>query len=269
MDATHPGTTSPEMTRDASPGILRILEDHRVTGAVVERIEGRVEKLTDPALMYVTEDTDSPHDSPSVHYRTGHANCDQGERGRDASGTVSFFHKGGGSDQVLDVSNKYVLRKDTAVDHQFKGSGAPRQYVRICGFRHFQRAINEIRAEGNKWATDGVGLAEDIARLEPTPRSKNAKNAEEEEEALEESSDQLRKLNKANDRLQEFRKEVRDWSDIVHRKLATLTMHRASQSTWTIAITPGTSLRHWSILWVTLSTWVRSVSTLFLKVCLT
>ncbi|KAI0762354.1 hypothetical protein C8Q74DRAFT_1371409 [Fomes fomentarius] len=43
--ATHPGTTSAENARDASPGILEILEEHDVHGAVVEWYEGAVERL--------------------------------------------------------------------------------------------------------------------------------------------------------------------------------------------------------------------------------
>ncbi|KAJ3836593.1 hypothetical protein EV361DRAFT_940339 [Lentinula raphanica] len=40
--ATHPGTTSAQAARDASPHILRILESHSVHGAVVEWYEGRM-----------------------------------------------------------------------------------------------------------------------------------------------------------------------------------------------------------------------------------
>lgn len=43
--STHPNTTSAENARDASPGILEILEEHNVHGAVVEWYEGAVQRL--------------------------------------------------------------------------------------------------------------------------------------------------------------------------------------------------------------------------------
>ena len=41
----HPGRNTPEEARDASPHILKILEDHRVSGAVTQWYEGSVKKL--------------------------------------------------------------------------------------------------------------------------------------------------------------------------------------------------------------------------------
>ena len=56
-------------------------------------------------------------------------------------GTVSFFfHEGRDkngkpSARVFAVSNKHILCVDTTMNYQFKGNGAPRQLVRVCGFR--------------------------------------------------------------------------------------------------------------------------------------
>ena len=142
----------------------------------------------------------------------------------DAQGTVSFFFhenkdkNGEPSARVLAVSNKHVLRKGTTVDYQFRGSGAPRQYVRVCGLRRFQRSTNEIRALVTKNVAEAVRLAKGIAQLEAEPKRENREQAEEDEEDLKTKKDQLKKVNKDSGKLQAFFKEVNtQWNDIARR----------------------------------------------------
>jgi hypothetical protein len=68
----------------------------------------------------------------------------------DAQGTLTlWFHENQGKDgnpsyKVYGVSNCHVLRKNTTVDYEHKG-GAPKDFVRVCGVRRFQRGIDEIK----------------------------------------------------------------------------------------------------------------------------
>ena len=141
----------------------------------------------------------------------------------DFQGSVSFFHEnkdknGEPSARVLAVSNKHVLRQDTTADYQFMGSGAPRQFVRVCGLRRFQRSTDEIGALVTKNVADAVRLTEVIARLEAREKSEDEEQAEEDEEALQTKKDQLFKVNNDNGKLQGFFKEVTiQWNDIARR----------------------------------------------------
>lgn len=225
--ATHPNTTSAGDARNASPDILHILEDHKVEGAVVEWYEGSVEKLSRPAIMRVADETNPTHyvRRPFTAALGMPIATKQREK-EDAQGTVSFFFhenkdkNGDPSARVLAVSNKHVLRADTTVDYQFMGTGAPRQFVRVCGFRRFQRSLDEIRALVTKNVAEAVRLAEEIVRLEEKPKSENLEQAEEEEEALEIKKAQLNKVNKDNSKLQAFFKEAStQWNDIARRTI--------------------------------------------------
>ncbi|KAF9076290.1 hypothetical protein BDP27DRAFT_1380351 [Rhodocollybia butyracea] len=197
-------TLGPINACDVSPDILHILKDHKVEGAVVEWYEGSAEKLSGPALMRVAGETDPTH-----YVRRPKA---------DAQGTVSFFFhenkykNGEPSARVLAVSNMHVLRADTTVDYQFMGTGAPRQFVR--------RFLNETRALVAKNVVEAVRLAEEIARLEAKPRSKNQEQEDEDEDGLEIKKCQLNKVIKDNAKLQVFYKEVNNqWNDIARRAI--------------------------------------------------
>ena len=273
--ATHPNTTSAENARDASPDVLQILEDHKVEGAVVEWYEGTVEKLLGPVLMRVADETNPTHYVRRPFTTALRMPIATKEREvEDAQGIISFFHEnrdkhGDPSARVLAISNKRVLRKDTTVDYQFKGVGAPRQYVRVCGFRRFQRSTEEIRALVTKNAAEAVRLAEEVSRLEAKPKSEDPEQAEEDEEALEIKRGRLKKVNKDNDKLQVFFNEVNTQWILCAGTSASLTGHPTSPSTSTIAIILGTSapsnlIRRGSRItsWATSSTSVRLVSIL-------
>ena len=55
---THPNTTTAEDTHHASPNILTLLEVNGVNSIMVEWFEGAVEKMSGPALLHITEDSD-------------------------------------------------------------------------------------------------------------------------------------------------------------------------------------------------------------------
>ena len=70
--------------------------------------------------------------------------------GEDSQGTLTlWFHEnkdqnGNPSYNVYGVSNCHVLRKNTAINYEHKG-GAPKDFVRVCGVRRFQRGLDEIK----------------------------------------------------------------------------------------------------------------------------
>ncbi|GJJ09180.1 hypothetical protein Clacol_003402 [Clathrus columnatus] len=189
---THPNATSAEKARDASPGILSILEDHNVKDAVVEWYEGTVEKLAGPALMRVARET-----NPTYYVRRpftavlGMPIATKEEKDdTDVQGSVSFFsHEnktstGKASTRVLAVSNNHVLRQDTTVDYQFQG------------------ALGEIRALIAANDAETTRLATEIDCLEAKPKSTDPDQAEEDEEALAIVKNELDKLKKNNITLQ-------------------------------------------------------------------
>ena len=100
------------------------------------------------------------------------------------------------------------------------GSGAPRQFVRVRGFRRFQRSTDEIRALVTGNVAEAVRLAEEIARLEAKEIIEDEEQVEEDEEALRIKKGQLDKVNRDNHRLQAFSKEVNtQWNDIARRNI--------------------------------------------------
>ena len=229
--ATHPATTTAENARDASPEILSILEEHNVKGAVVEWYEGIVTRLlsaSGPALMRSANETHPTHNIRRALTATlGIPIATQEmEDSMDAQGGVSFFfhenkdRNGHPSARVLAVSNNHVLRANTTVDYQFMGAGAPRQYVRVCGMRRFERLVNETRALAAKTDFEAVRLTEEIVRLEAEPKSNNPEQADEDAEALRAIKDLLKKASDDNVKLQAFYKEsIVQWDDIARRNI--------------------------------------------------
>lgn len=209
--ALHPGRNTAMDARDVSPDVLNILIQHGVNGAVVEWYEGAVEKLTGPPLLRVTNET-----NPSYHVRRaltaalGMPIAPKEMDVDDAQGSVSFFfHEnrykdGAPSKRVLGVSNKHVLRKVTTLDYEFKGAGAPRQHVRVCGSRRYNRFVAETRALISKSVAESLDLAEEIARLEEKPRSANEDEAADDASALKTRRTQLEQAEETCAALQTF-----------------------------------------------------------------
>jgi hypothetical protein len=89
----------------------------------------------------------------------------------DAQGTLTlWFHenKDGNGDispKICGVSNCHVLRKDTTVDYEHKG-GAPKDFVRVCGVRRFQRGLDEIKKHISDHGIRADVWTREIDRLE-------------------------------------------------------------------------------------------------------
>lgn len=225
--ATHPGTTTAKNAYDASPAILEILETHQVKDAVVEWYEGVVEKLTGPALLRPTNDS-----NPTYHVRRpftttlGMPIATKEREAEDAQGSVAFFFhenrtkSGDPSERVLAVSNAHVLRKNPFMNYEFKGAGAARQKVRIAGMRRFQRVLDEIEALIAVNVTDARRCAKEIADLEAKPKSDDEDEAADNKRALKNKQAQLDKLSADNDELQVFFKTIAtQWSHLPCRDI--------------------------------------------------
>ena len=101
-------------------------------------------------------------------------------------------------------------------------SGAPRQFVRVCGFRRFQRSTDE-RALVIANVAEAIRLVEEIAQLAAKVdhgQGTGGGREVEDEEALQIKKGQLDKVNRDNRRLQVFFKEVTtQWNDIARRNI--------------------------------------------------
>ncbi|KAB5591247.1 hypothetical protein CTheo_5329 [Ceratobasidium theobromae] len=225
--ATHPSTTTPEDAHNITPAILSLLEDNRVEGAVVEWYEGTVEKLSGLPLLPVTANTNPTH----YHRRflttaLGMPITTREMETDDSQGSVAFFfHQnkdkhGNPSDKVFAVSNCHVLRRNTSIDYEFQGTGAPRQLVRLAGHRRFQRGMDEIKLSISHLGADADLLAREIEEMEEEMKSTPQSELEGSNKDLEAKQAQLAKVNKEIGTLEEFHMELNSqWSDIGRRNI--------------------------------------------------
>jgi len=101
-----------------------------------------------------------------------------------------------------------------------EGIGAPPQYVRLAGFRRFQRALDEIKACIGSHSTDADSLAREIVELQEKPKSEDPEEAEEDEAAVEAKREKLVKVKKDIEILETFYTDTKiHWSDITHRNI--------------------------------------------------
>ncbi|KAJ7048606.1 hypothetical protein C8F01DRAFT_1266941 [Mycena amicta] len=170
--SVYPGTTTAENAHDVSPDILELLKVNGVEGVVIEWYEGVIERLSSrpffPSSILPTQPT---------------------TQNEDAQGSTAFYfheHKDKNSnisEKVLGVSNCHVLCKDTTRDYVFRGHGARREYVRVCGLRRFQLGLNEITEKTAMHGNNGRQAATEIIEAK-------------EDLAVEEKSEQVAELNK-------------------------------------------------------------------------
>ncbi|KAF8206174.1 hypothetical protein K438DRAFT_1904946 [Mycena galopus ATCC 62051] len=224
--ACHPHTTTAENAHDASPDILALLEANGVEGAVVEWFEGTPEKLTGP-LLRVTADTNPTHyvrrfltAGLGMPITTAEREIDDGQ------GSVAiFFHenrdkRGDASAKVFGVSNCHVLCQNTTVGYEFKGSGAPRQLVRVAGSRRFQRGLTEITACIGSHGTDAELLVREIVILEVKPESEDADRVAEDKATMEAKRLKLGKMKEDIHVLEVFYHELsKQWGDVASRNI--------------------------------------------------
>ena len=194
---------------------------------MVEWYEGAVEKLSGPHLLRVTDDTNPTHYVRRLLTAAlGMPIATAKREAADAQGSVAlFFHEnkdkcGAPSAKVFGVSNCHVLRDDTTVDYEFKGTGAPRQHVQLAGFRRFQRGLDEIKACIGGLGTDADILAREIVELEAKPKSEDPEEAAEDKTAVEAKREKLAKVKKDIGVLEAFYNDAnKQWGDIAHRNI--------------------------------------------------
>jgi hypothetical protein len=173
VDATL--NTLVDTAHDVSESILALLAKHSVHDAHVEWCEGVTVRLTGPTLLPAV----------SRHHPTAHARrhlttllgmpiAPAEMEDLDHQGSVGFyFHENvdknvDPSDKVLAVTNHHVLCKDDNKLYNFRATGSPRQQVRVCGSRRFQRGVNEIRDAIANHGYEASVCAKEIAELEAT-----------------------------------------------------------------------------------------------------
>ncbi|KAG8742377.1 hypothetical protein FRC10_001599 [Ceratobasidium sp. 414] len=225
--ATHPTSTTAENAHDASLDILALLKANGVEGVVVEWYEGVVERLSGSPLLRVTDDINSAHCVRRfLTAALGMPIVTAEREAADAQGSVTlFFHEnkekcGAPSTKVFGVSNCHVLRKDTTVEHEFKGAGVPPQHVRLAGFCRFQRGLDEIKAFVANYRSDADLLAREIVEFEAKPKSEDPDEAAEDEAAVEAKREKLAEVRKDIGVLEAFYKDTNSqWSDIARRNI--------------------------------------------------
>lgn len=143
-----PRSTSSDLTHEISQKILTLLADCEVKDVVVEWRESVLQRLggSPPLLGYVGST------NPTHHLRrflTALLGVPLATQGVEKEGTLTlWFHEtrdknGNVSNNVYGVSNCHVLCKNTTVDYELKARVLS-DYVRVCGVRRFQRALDEI-----------------------------------------------------------------------------------------------------------------------------
>ncbi|EKM48129.1 uncharacterized protein PHACADRAFT_189249 [Phanerochaete carnosa HHB-10118-sp] len=116
------------------------------------------------------------------------------------------------------LSTRTKTRADTIVEYEFKAAGAPSQYVRLAGFRRFQRGLNEIKACVGGYGINAYLLAREIAELAAKPKSEDSEEAA--EAAVEAKREKLAKVQKDIGVLKAFYKDTcSQWIDIARRNI--------------------------------------------------
>ncbi|KAH9988443.1 hypothetical protein BJV74DRAFT_878221 [Russula compacta] len=195
-----PGSTSSDTAHEVSQEILTLLLKNGGEDAVVEWREAVPQRLASPPLMHHVRSHNATHHVRGTLTLWLHENKDK---------------DGNPSDKVYGVSNCHVLRKNTTVEYEPR-SGAPKDHVRVCGMRRFQRGLDEIK----KLISDHGILAEICAREIVELQAEERQDAED-AKAIRAKRRQLEDENEAIADLEAFYGEVmKNWSDIsFHRNI--------------------------------------------------
>ncbi|KAH9071484.1 hypothetical protein EDB83DRAFT_2517301 [Lactarius deliciosus] len=215
-----PGSTSSDTAHEVSQEILTLLLENGVKDVVVEWRGAVLQRLAGPPLMRHVGSSNATHYVRRfLTALLGIPLATKGMEQEDAQGTLTlWFHEnkdkdGNPSDKVYGVSSCHVLRKDTTVEYE-RRDGAPKDYVRVCGMRRFQRGLDEIqKAIGDRRFLADL-WAQEIVEVQVTERQ-DAMNAEE----ILANRRRLEDENKAIPDLEALYDEVtRCWSDINHHR---------------------------------------------------
>ena len=214
-----PGSTSADMAHEVSQEILVLLAKNGVNDTVLEWREAVLGRLAGrPLLPHVGSHDPTHYVRRFLTALLGIPLATEGMELEDSQGTLTlWFHEnkdkdGKPSNKVYGVSNCHVLRKDTTVEYEYKGS-ARKDHVRVCSMRRFQWGLDEIRKAigdqgilGDIYATEVIDL-----RAKERPDQK----------AIRANQRKLDDVNEAIADLEALYEEVtRYWPDInLHRNI--------------------------------------------------
>ncbi|KAF8463777.1 hypothetical protein DFH94DRAFT_857962 [Russula ochroleuca] len=217
-----PGFTSSDTAHEVSQEILPLLLKNGVEDAVVEWREAVLQRLAGPPLLrHVGSNNATHYVRRFLTALLGIPLATGGMEEEDAQGTLTlWFHEnkdkhGDPSDKVYGVSNCHVLRKDTTVEYEHR-DGAPKDQVRVCGMRRFQRGLDEIKKVVSDHGILVDLWAREIVELQANERQ-DAENAKE----IRANRRKLEDGNEAIADLEAFYDEItKNWSDInLHRNI--------------------------------------------------
>ena len=145
-----PGSTSTNSTHEVSQEILTLLQKNGVNDVVVEWHEAVLQRLAGSPLMRHVNSSNATHYvccflTPLLCVPLVTKEMEQD----DSQGTLTlWFHENKDDDsnpsnKVYGVSNCHVLRKNTSICYEHRGS-APMDLVRVCGKHQFQCGLVEI-----------------------------------------------------------------------------------------------------------------------------
>lgn len=149
----YPGSTTADIAREAPEDILSLLEGYRIEGLEVEWRESVLWRAVGPPLLRTVGRNHSTVDVRGPLTATLGVPIATAER-PDAQGSVGFsFHEtrdeeGKVSNKVVAVTCHHVLLETTKtrnIKYEFRGAGATRKYVRLLGFRRFQKLLDDIK----------------------------------------------------------------------------------------------------------------------------
>jgi len=222
----YPDSTTADTAHEISQGILELLKENGVKDVEVEWHEAVSWKAAGPALLRVVG-----NDDPTVHVRRhltpalGMPIAAAEMEEEDVQGSAGFFFhenrdkNGNISTKVFGVSNHHVLHKNAKEKYEFKGTGAPRHYVRVNGQRRFQRGLDEIKVAVSGHSTLADLYAREIIKSE-AETSEDDEDAREDVKQLHNTRQKLDKQKEAIVDLEKFYRDVKaQWGEIGMRNI--------------------------------------------------
>ena len=225
----YPGSTTSDIAHDISENILGLLQSHGIEGVEVEwRVSVFWRAVGSPLLRTVGNNHTTVDVSGTLTVTLGVPIATA--KRPDAQGSVGFFFhgrdkQGNVSNRVLTVTYHHVFFETTKthnVKYERKGASAPPKYVRLHGFRRFQRLLDDIKLRIGRHCIMTDVHKREIRKLEAKEKSEDP-GVEEEEDELAKARQKLADENKAIDDLEKFYTNVtKDWGDSEHRNIGTI-----------------------------------------------
>lgn len=100
------------------------------------------------------------------------------------SSSTKIDRRGMPSSKVYAVTKQHVLFKRDEEKYEFRGNGAPRLYVQICGSRRFQKGLDEIKLKVSGHGMLAELHTREITMFEEKETSRDEGEAEEEVQQL-------------------------------------------------------------------------------------